>query len=75
MRLPYFFNTSGYEQVLEQETEENLEGYTISFQETHEAKKEKLIEYFETADASEKEALKAEIQALQKENENQRQAT
>ena len=70
-----FFNTSGYEQVLEQETEENLEGYTISFQETHEAKKEKLIEYFETADASEKEALKAEIQALQKENENQRQAT
>lgn len=70
-----FFNTSGYEQVLEQETEENLEGYNVTFQETHEAKKEKLIAYFESADADEKEVLKAEIQALQKENENQRQAT
>ena len=70
-----FFNTAGYDQVLEQETTQNLEEYNQSFQETHEAKKEKLLNYFETADASEKESLKAEIQALQHENENQREAT
>jgi len=69
-----FFNTSGYEQVLEQEAEENLEGYNISFQETHEAKKEKLIEYFASADESEKQNIKAEIRALQLENEGQREA-
>ncbi len=69
-----FFNSSGYDQVLEQEAEHYLEGYNASFQETHEVKKDKLIEYFESESENEKQILKTEIQALQLENENQREA-
>lgn len=69
-----FFNSSGYDQVLEQETDQNLEGFNQSFQQTHDAKKDKLIAYFESENEDEKQILKTEIQALQLENENQREA-
>ena len=69
-----FFNTSGYDQVLEQEAEPKLEEYNAAFQNTHAAKKEKLIEYFSSENATEKAALKEDIQALQQENKTQREA-
>jgi len=68
-----FFNSSGYQEILQTEKSNGLTPINEAFQETHAEKKELLIDYFGTENQNEKDELKTEIASLQKQNEAQRQ--